>query len=146
MSQRRGRDARTAISWLGYHALCEANRPAYIQYAERRITDRAEAGRCVDAVLSALKDRWLTVLGSRCPAAHIWTDLRIEAERRTPRAGSRAERLHAILRPAQADIVILHHDLGLPVERAAHLMGMTNPIAHALLRGAQRDLGTPFEG
>ncbi|WP_416484297.1 hypothetical protein [Streptomyces sp. CL12] len=146
MSRRRGSHARLAISWRGYQALCEANRPAYVQYAEQRITDWAEARRCVDAVLEALDHRWTMVLSSQCPAASIWTDLRAEAARRTPRPGSRAVRLHAVLSPAQADIVILHHDLGLPVERAAHLMGMAGPIAHALLRGAERELGTPFDG
>ena len=146
MSLYRGSDALPSISWLGYHALCEANRPAYVQYAERRITGRAEARRCVDAVLATLEDRWITVLASQCPAARIWTDLRAEIARRTPRTGNRAGQLHAILKPAQADIVILHHDLGLPIERAAHLMGITDPVAHALLRGAERDLATPFDG
>ncbi|MFJ5737233.1 hypothetical protein [Streptomyces microflavus] len=97
-------------------------------------------------MLAALEDCWIAVLGDQCPAARIWTDLRTEATRRTHSAGGRAGRLHAILRPAQADIVILHHDLGLPVERAAHLMGMTGPVAHALLRGAERDLGPQFDG
>lgn len=97
-------------------------------------------------MLAALEDSWIAVLGSRCPADRIWTDLRAEAARRTPITGSRAGRLHAILRPAQADIVILHHDLGLPVERAAHLMGMPAPVASALLRSAARALGAQFDG
>ena len=146
VSRRQGSDALPSVSWLGYHALCEANRPAYVQYAEQCITDQAEARRCVDTVLEALEDRWITVLASRCPAARIWTDLRAEAARHTPRASNRARQLHAILKPAQADIVILHHDLDLPIERAAHLMGITDPVAHALLRGAERDLATPFDG
>ncbi len=146
MNHRRGNSQRLSAPWLGYQALCEANRPAYVQYAEQRIADRAEARQCVDAVLEAVKGRWITVLGSQCPAARIWADLRTEAARRTPGAASRAGRLHAILRPAEADMVILHHHVGLPVERAAHLMGMANPIAHALLRGAERGLDPQFDG
>lgn len=145
MRQRTTRGALYA-SWIGYYALCEANRPIYVQYVERRTGDHAEAQQCVDTVLAALKTRWTTVLSAPSPADRIWDALRVDAALRSSiSTRSPADWLHAILQPAQADIVILHHELGVSVERAAHLMGMTSPNGHALLRGAERALGSLFD-
>ncbi|MGW2478061.1 hypothetical protein [Streptomyces sp. NPDC001665] len=117
-----------------------------MQYVERRTGDHAEAQQCVDTVLAALKTRWTTVLSAPSPADRIWDALRVDAALRSSiSTRSPADWLHAILQPAQADIVILHHELGVSVERAAHLMGMTSPNGHALLRGAERALGSLFD-
>ncbi|MBM7166851.1 hypothetical protein JQK87_00090 [Streptomyces sp. G44] len=121
---------------LPFAAFCEANRDAYLRYAEARLADPAAASRCVDAVLGAVGARWVAVLGSASPAAHVWRDLRARIDRQT--AG--AARLHAVLRGDQADIVLLHRHLGLPVDDAAHLMGLAGCEGRALLRGAEREL------
>ncbi|MEU6313796.1 hypothetical protein [Streptomyces sp. NPDC047014] len=140
---------RTRISGIriGFEAFCEANRESYVRYAETWVDDRAEALRCVQAVLDALEPRWVSVLGTQSPAARVWEDLRTAAAHRTPDAGSPspAEKFHAVLRNDQADIVLLHRDLRLPLDDAAHLMGLPEPSAQALLRGAERDLGERFQ-
>ncbi|MFF4172496.1 hypothetical protein [Streptomyces sp. NPDC001744] len=134
--------SRSALSALklGFEAFREANRGAYVRYAEKWTGDPAEAERCVEAVLDALESRWVGVLGSDSPAARVWEELRAEAARRSADSGGRTRRFHTALRDDQADVVLLHHDLGLSVEHAAHLMGLDVPDARALLRGAERDL------
>ncbi|KPC62510.1 hypothetical protein [Streptomyces chattanoogensis] len=127
---------------LEYAAFCEANQDSYLRYALVRIEDQAEARRCVNAVLEALRSSWVAVLASECPAARVWKNLRTEAAHRTIGAVERTGRLHAILRDDQADILLLHHHLRLPVDHAACLMGIADHDAHALLRGAERDFIT----
>ncbi|MFE6462245.1 hypothetical protein ACFVP0_32925 [Streptomyces cinereoruber] len=139
------RRARISDIRIGFEAFCEANRESYVRYAEKWVDDLAEARRCVEAVFDALEPRWVSVLGTQSPAARVWEDLRAEAAHRTADTGSPAEKFHAVLRDDQADIVLLHHDLRLPLERAARLMGLDRPIAQALLRGAERDLSERFE-
>ncbi|MGW8329889.1 hypothetical protein ACWGLE_18540 [Streptomyces sp. NPDC055897] len=125
---------------LGFDALCEANRPWYIGYAETWTADRAEARRCVKAALDALETRWVNVLGTPSPAACVWESLRTEAERLPAVGGSCAKQMHALLPGDEADILLLHQTLSLPLEQAAHLMGLAGPRAVALLRGAERRL------
>ncbi|MFE7276918.1 hypothetical protein [Streptomyces sp. NPDC057623] len=126
---------------LEFTAFCETYRDAYLRYALVRIEDQAEAKRCVDTVLDAVGMRWIAVLASACPAAQVWRELRSEARHRAIGAASRAGRFHAVLRDDQADILLLHRRLSLPVERAAGLMGLAGPDARALLRGAEREFG-----
>ncbi|MEU9983567.1 hypothetical protein [Streptomyces sp. NPDC050856] len=127
---------------LEFAAFCEANRDAYVRYAQVRIDDQAEARRCVDAVLDALGARWVAVLGGERPAACAWRDLRTETAQRTACAAGRAGRFHAFLREDQADMMLLHYHLRLPIDGAAGLMGLADHEARALLRGAERDLRT----
>lgn len=137
MSRLNRRVPRPSRFRLEFAVFCEANRDAYLRYAQARIEDQAEATRCVDTVLGALEAGWITVLGSECPAARVWGNLRTETGHR---ATGRAEKFHAVLRDDQADIMLLHHHLSLPLEQAARLMGLPNHDAHALLRGAEREL------
>lgn len=136
------RPLRRPLFRLEFAAFCEANREAYLRYAQERIEDPAEARRCVDAVLNALETRWIAVLGSECPAAQVWRDLRTETGHRTIGPAGRAGRFHAVLADDQADIMLLHHHLRLSVDRAARLMGLADHDARALLRGAERNLGS----
>ncbi|MGW3012731.1 hypothetical protein ACWC9R_28390 [Streptomyces sp. NPDC001219] len=139
-SQRAGRHP--TVFRLEYVAFCDANRDAYFRYALVRIEDQAEAMHCVNTVLAALEASWIAVLASACPAARVWRDLRAETDHRTTGAVGREGKFHAVLRDDQADIMLLHHRLRLPVGHAANLMGLTDHDAHALLRGAERDLGS----
>ncbi|MGI5353056.1 hypothetical protein ACQEU8_33480 [Streptomyces sp. CA-250714] len=130
---------------LEFAAFCEANRDAYLRYAQVRIEDPAEAKRCVDAVFDALGARWIAVLRSECLAARVWGDLRTEAGYRESGAAGRAGKFHAVLREDQADIMVLHRHLRLPVGHAASLMGLADHDARALLRGAERELASLLE-
>jgi hypothetical protein len=134
--------ARPARFCLEFAAFCETNRDAYVRYAQVRIDDHAEARRCVDAVFDALAARWVAVLRGERPAACAWRDLRTEAAQRSACAAGRAGRFHAFLREDQADMMLLHRHLQLPVDDAAGLMGLADHEARALLRGAERDLRT----
>ncbi|MFD8023685.1 hypothetical protein ACFXJO_04515 [Streptomyces lavendulae] len=127
---------------LEFLAFCDANRDAYLRYAQVRIEDHGEARRCVDAVLEAVERRWVGLLGSESPTARVWRYLRDEAGIRRPAPGPDEGRLRTVLRDDQADIVLLHHQLRIPIGHAARLMGITDNAAHALLRGAERDLGS----
>ncbi|MGG2460605.1 hypothetical protein ACO0M4_12440 [Streptomyces sp. RGM 3693] len=126
---------------LEYAAFCEANQASYHRYAMVRLADRVEARRCVESVLGNLEASWVAVLASECPAAWAWNSLRTEAAHRTLSALGRSGRFHAVLRDDQADIMLLHHHLRLPLDHAASLMGLSDHGARALLRGAKRDLG-----
>ncbi|MFC8247743.1 hypothetical protein [Streptomyces chartreusis] len=139
MSRHSSRGTRSSSFRLEFTAFCEAHRDAYLRYAQVRIEDRAEAVRCVDAVLEAVQARWVAVLGSACPAAQVWRELRDETGHRTVGVARRAARFHAVLRDDQADILVLHRHLLLPVDHAASLMGLADHDARALLRGAERD-------
>ncbi|MGW1278883.1 hypothetical protein ACWD4V_18280 [Streptomyces tsukubensis] len=130
---------------LEFTAFCETNREAYLRYAQLRLQDPAQARHCVDTVLAALGRRWPAVLASDCPAARVWSDLRAEARHRTVTAALRAGRLHTALRDDQADIMLLHHHLRLPLDDAAGLMGLPRHDARALLRGAERALNNLLE-
>ncbi|MCB5183047.1 hypothetical protein [Streptomyces antimicrobicus] len=110
-----------------------------------RVEDPLSALRCVEAVLDSLRGRWTAVLGSECPAAAVWRDLRAETGRRIAGRTGRGGKLHAVLRDDQADIMVLHHHLSMSVDHAASLMGLTDHAARALLRGAERDLDALFE-
>lgn len=136
------RPLRRPLFRLEFTAFCEANREAYLRYARERIDDPAEARRCVDTVLNTLEARWIAVLGSECPAAQVWRDLRAETGHRTIGPAGRAMKFHAVLADDQADIMLLHHHLRLSVDRAARLMGLADHDARALLRGAERNLGS----
>ncbi|MFE0930930.1 hypothetical protein ACFW4O_35170 [Streptomyces mutabilis] len=141
-----GHDRRTPcprLFRLEFAAFCEANRDTYLRYAQVRLGDQTDARRCVDVVLGALGTRWIAALGSASPAARAWGDLRAEADRRTISAAKQAGKFHAVLRDDQADIMLLHHHLRLPVDDAAGFMGLAGPDARALLRGAERDLHNP---
>ncbi|WP_143665478.1 hypothetical protein [Streptomyces sp. CS113] len=125
---------------LEFAAFCEANRNTYLRYAHARLGDQADARQCVGVVLGDLGPRWIATLGSASPAARAWGDLRAETKRRTTGAAKRPGQLHTVLREDQADIMLLHHHLRLPVDAAAGFMGLASPEARALLRGAERDL------
>jgi hypothetical protein len=133
--------SRPPLFRLEFAAFCEANQNVYLRYAQERIEDQAQARHCVDTMLDALETRWITVLGSECPAAQVWRDLRAETGHHTIGAAGRAGKFHAVLRDDQADIMLLHHHLRLSVDRAARLMGLADHDARALLRGAERNLG-----
>lgn len=128
---------------LEFAAFCETHRDAYLRYAQVRIEDRAEAVRCVDAVLDAVRTRWVAVLGTARPAAQVWSELRDETGHRMIGVARRAAKFHAVLRDDQADIMLLHRHLMLSVDHAASLMGLADHEARALLRGAERDFGDP---
>lgn len=130
---------------LEFLAFCEANRDVYLRYAQVRIEDQAEARRCVDAVLEAVELRWVAVLGSESPAARVWRFLRAEAGSFRSLPVKSEGQLHAVLREDQADIMLLHHQLQLSLNHAAGLMGLPDPDARALLRGAERDFGSRAE-
>jgi hypothetical protein len=125
---------------LEFAAFCEANRDAYARYSQVRIDDAAEARRCVDTVFDALAARWAAVLAGERPAAWAWRGLRTETAQRSACVASRSGRFHAVLRADQADMMLLHRHLQLPVDAAAGLMGLAEHEARALLRGAERDL------
>lgn len=126
---------------LEFAAFCEANRNTYLRYAQVRLGNQADARRCVEVVLGDLGPRWIATLGSASPAARVWRDLRAETKRRTTSAAKRSGQLRAVLRDDQADIMLLHHHLRLPIDAAACFMGLASPEARALLRGAERVLG-----
>ncbi|MEU5159690.1 hypothetical protein AB0G74_08795 [Streptomyces sp. NPDC020875] len=89
-------------------------------------------------MFTALGRRWPAVLASDCPAARVWKDLRAEAGRRTVTAVLRGGRFHTALRDDQADVMLLHHRLRMPIGDAAGLMGLPVHDAQALLCGAER--------
>ncbi|WP_217199894.1 hypothetical protein [Streptomyces buecherae] len=126
---------------LEYAAFCETNRDAYLRYAQTRLMDQAEARRCVDTVLATLGAHWIAALGCANLAAQAWGNLRTETHHRALNAEHQVGNLYALLRDDQADIMLLRHHLGLPLDDAARLMGLANHDAQALLRGAERDLG-----
>lgn len=150
------RAPRSRLARLGFMAFRETNRAAYLRYAQLRLGDTAEAGRCVEALFTGLGARWDSVLGSERLAAAVWMELRRETGRRSGRAGGGAGssggtgssggagssgRPASLLRDDQADILALHRDLSLPLADAARLMGLGDHEALALLRGAERALG-----
>ncbi|MFG2116637.1 hypothetical protein ACGFRB_29035 [Streptomyces sp. NPDC048718] len=125
---------------LVYEALCDANKHWYVRYAEIWTSDRTEARRCVQTALDALEAQWATVLRTASPAARVWKGLRAEVERRSAAEGSTAEHIRSLLSGDQADILLLHQKLRLPLKQAARLMGLPEPEALVLLRGAERRL------
>ncbi|GHA78208.1 hypothetical protein ACIQRS_04460 [Streptomyces termitum] len=131
--------SRTSL-WLAYEAMCESNQHWYVRYAETWTADRSEARRCVQAALDAVEPQWTTALGTVSPAAWVWRGLRAKAEQHPAAKGSSAGRIHSLLPSDQADILLLHHELHLPLAGAARLMGLAGPEALALLRGAERRL------
>lgn len=140
MTGSEGEPAAPPAFCLEYRAFCDAHRAGYLRYAQARIEDRHAARDCVDAVLDGVGACWPTLLGSARPAARVWTDLRCAMDHRTAAAHAASGRFHAVLRSDQADIMVLHHGLDMPVGQAAGLMGLPDHEAHALLRGAEREL------
>ncbi|MFF0740523.1 hypothetical protein ACFYVL_08975 [Streptomyces sp. NPDC004111] len=96
------------------------------------------------AAFGELSERWAEVLSGDCPAAAAWDMLsRAIADQEKGRGGGGPARgaLHSLTDP-QADAVLLHEQLQLSDAQAADLMGLRTASLQALLRTADRTMGT----
>ncbi|WP_159041631.1 hypothetical protein [Streptomyces sp. WM4235] len=123
---------------LEYTAFRELHLDWYLRYAHVRTGEWTRANRCVEAVFDALSASWATALRSACPAARAWQLLRDQAGERTTCSEGHGWSVHCLLNDAQADTLLLHHRLGLPITRTADLMGLDIHAVRALLRSAER--------
>lgn len=110
----------------------------YLGYAGLRLRDRSRSEAVVGEVLDSLAAQWPAVLRSASPEALAWRRLGLRLSDAERARGAEADRLHLLLRPAQADLVMLHRVMGLAIEEAATLMGLHASAAAGLLRAAER--------
>ncbi|GAU71084.1 hypothetical protein SSP35_27_00050 [Streptomyces sp. NBRC 110611] len=125
---------------LAYTAFRQLHHDVYLRYASVRTEDWHRAKQCVDAVFETLSTVWPATLRSDCPAARAWCLLRHEAAARACCRPGQTWRIHCLLEDPQADVVLLHDRLGLPVAQVAVLMGIDDYTVRALLRTAERSL------
>ncbi|WP_052286679.1 sigma-70 region 4 domain-containing protein [Streptomyces sp. 769] len=125
---------------LAYTAFRQLHHDIYLRYASVRTEDWNRANQCVDAVFEELSTGWPAALRSNCPAARAWFLLRQEAAVRARCRPGQTWRIHCLLEESQADVVLLHIRLGLPVAEVAALMGVDDCAVRALLRAAERSL------
>ncbi|MFI0260585.1 hypothetical protein ACH4OW_16295 [Streptomyces sp. NPDC017056] len=125
---------------LEYMAFRQMHHGPYLHYARVRTGDRAQAEQCVVAAFDALSTHWPMALRSNCPAAVAWSLLSREVDGRANCRARHAWSVHCLLEAAQADTVLLHHHLGLSVDKTAALMGLPDYAVRSLLRSAERVL------
>jgi hypothetical protein len=110
----------------------------YLGYAGLRLRDRARCEAVVGQLLDALAAQWPAVLRSACPEAIAWRKLGALLTHAERAGGADRDRLYQLLRPEQADVVLLHRVMGLSVAEAGGLMGIDSSVVAGLLRAAER--------
>ncbi|MFI8515592.1 hypothetical protein ACIGHB_31140 [Streptomyces sp. NPDC085460] len=116
-----------------FAAFCMRHMDTYTRYAIVRTGDPHTANALVGAVLGDLAMTWMEVLQSPSPSALAWRLLSSRAGRDSASAGP-----YRVLPATQADAVLLHYRLGLPVEQAAEVMGRKAAEFTWLLKQALR--------
>ncbi|MEV7926051.1 hypothetical protein [Kitasatospora sp. NPDC088779] len=115
----------------------------YLRYVQARLGDRALSQATVEVALECVEVHWGRALSEKRPGAYAWCILRATVAAVLgscpPVAGG--DRLQAALPPAPADAALLHHELGMPVDKAARLMGVDEPDVRVGLLAARRLLG-----
>ncbi|MFJ2782272.1 MULTISPECIES: hypothetical protein [unclassified Kitasatospora] len=134
---------RRCRSGIGFTAFVALQEEGYLRYARARLGDRALSQVAVEMAFERVEVHWDRVLLDRRPGAYAWCILRAAVVAVLGACPSAAEgdRLHACLPPAPADAALLHHGLGMPVGKAAQLMGVDEPDVRAGLLTARRLLG-----
>ncbi|MFD0271746.1 hypothetical protein ACFVGY_35020 [Streptomyces sp. NPDC127106] len=121
---------------MSYQAFCAKYRPLYIRYAAARVEDARHGARLADCALAGLAQGWTEALTCASPAARAWEMFTAIVE---ATAGRGARAMPALPCP-QADTIILRHRLGLALETAAEMMGISASSFQALHRAALRSL------
>ncbi|MFE0763278.1 hypothetical protein [Streptomyces smyrnaeus] len=112
----------------------------YRRYAQVRTSDAQSAKAIVERVLGRLRDRWEEALRSPSAAAFAWQLLSVEVSGMCCRCPAHpgAQAVYGIVGRTQADALVLHHVLQLPVPESSALMGVPEHLLVARLRSAER--------
>ncbi|MFF2041915.1 hypothetical protein ACFVVX_15920 [Kitasatospora sp. NPDC058170] len=122
----------------GFAAFVLMQTDGYHRYAQARLFDPGLSREAVEVALRFTERQWGVVLQQRNPAAYAWRILRATVTAACFDASDQlSDHLHRALPADNADAALLDH-LGLPVEKAAALMGIEPPQARADLLMAQR--------
>ncbi|MFI1018169.1 hypothetical protein [Streptomyces sp. NPDC020965] len=117
-------------------AFTQFHHDRYLRYARARLDDPAAAATAVAETFTDLSVVWKEILSSPSPAALAWRILRHAVERR-PRA-SDGEPAGPAFTAEQADAMLLHGHLDMPVAEAADVMGIDDSLLRVRLASAQR--------
>ncbi|MFB7909906.1 hypothetical protein ACFC1T_26065 [Kitasatospora sp. NPDC056076] len=129
---------------VGFTAFVALQEEGYLRYAQARLGDRALSLAAVELALERVEVHWESALSQERPGAYAWCILRaaVAAALGAVPSATRGDRLHPALPPTPADVALLHHDLGMPVGKAAQLMGVDEPEVRLGLMTARRLLAT----
>ncbi len=127
---------------IGFHAFVQLYQADYLLYAQARLGDPLASRTAVEQALRRTEQGWSLVLRRRRPNACAWRILRATVDVACCVSSRPApDLLRRGLPEAKADAALLHHRLGMPVGRAAALMGVEASTVRADLLMVQRLLG-----
>ncbi|MFR9724007.1 hypothetical protein ACL02R_11670 [Streptomyces sp. MS19] len=126
---------------LEFTAFCVLHQPCYLRYSEARLGSTPAAKQAVAAALGDLAMSWSSALASLSPARAAWSLLtdRVDNAPVAPSADATAA-LYRILPAFQADLVVLHHQLRVPLTLVSRTVGRPHGDVAGLLSLAERNM------
>ncbi|MBB5938551.1 sigma factor-like helix-turn-helix DNA-binding protein [Streptomyces zagrosensis] len=132
MNAQKFRTGQDPVDFLAFRELVHLT---YLRYAQARLKAPGLAQAAVDAAFTGIRRSWPQFLSSASAPQAAWRHLRDEVSRQLSDEAPPGPRLTG----PYGDAVLLHRQLGMPLQDIADVMGVTVPCVQVLLVRADRE-------